>query len=303
MAARMQHHGVLQVVVALPQRHGLWIGSTTAEAVVRRAGGIPYPVGAGDPEQTLKWMRRFDFNLVMSSPSYMTILTRWAEEVGYHRRLDKILLGGERVTEEHRAYFESYWGATVFDSYGSTEMGGAQSISLPGCAGVYLNDLHLFTEIVDPDTDEPAKEGELIFTTLVREAMPLVRYRSGDRVRNVQCSEVLPFRAVQVLDRLDDMIVVGGVNLCASVIADSVHEAVDIESRMRILVDREDLTDLLTLAMETPEATVDIVRHALVEAYPEIEEAIGQGRLRLEVEAGVGLEGQIKGIAVVDRRP
>lgn len=80
LALRVQHRGRLHALIALPMRQGLWIGSAAARNVFRRAGGLPIPVGAGDPEETLRWMRRFEPNVVASFPSYMAVLTDVARE-------------------------------------------------------------------------------------------------------------------------------------------------------------------------------------------------------------------------------
>lgn len=302
LALLVRHETRLKVLVALPMRHGLWIGSGTAPQIVRQAGGIPYPVGAGAPEETLVWMRRFDCNTVMSSPSYMTALTQQAQAEGYQQHLENILVGGEMLTEERISLFHDYWGATVFNSYGLTEIGGAQSISLPTCKGFYVNDLHLYTEIIDPDTGSPADEGELVFTTLTRKAMPLLRYRSGDRARWLECEQELPFRAFEILGRLDDMLIVGGVHLYATVVADAITDAVGGEPRVRIVIDREASIDLVTLLIGTDEAEPNTVRQAFFSAYPEAEDAVNVGRLNLEVKTGIDLGGQIKQLGVEDRR-
>jgi phenylacetate-CoA ligase len=180
---RVGHPGRLWVLIALPIEHGLWIGTPTAIRIVERAGGLPIPVGTADPIKTLQWMGRFEPNVVMSSPSYMTTLTCEAERQGYRIRLDQILLSGEMLSSTHQRYFHEYWGASTSDAYGTTEIGRAQAIALPACTAFSLNDLCLVTEIVDPVTRQAADEGELVFTTLAREGMPLIRYLSGDRAR------------------------------------------------------------------------------------------------------------------------
>ncbi len=302
LALLLRHSGPLQVLVALPMNHGLWIGSGSASPIIHRAGGVPYPVGADDPQETLTWMQRFEFNVVISSPSYMTTLTQRAEKAGYRRSVDKIMLGGEILTEEQKARFQDYWSATILDSYGTTEMGGAQSLMLPGCDAFYLNDLHLYSEIVDPETGQPADEGELVFTTLTREAMPFLRYRSGDRVRWAECEGGLPFRTVQLLGRLDDLLVVGDMNLYGSVVADAVTDIPGAEGRVRIRVEREEMVDRLTLLVEGKEASPEEVRRALFSAYPKARTNVEHGILELEVRTGVDLSGQIKGFKIVDER-
>lgn len=282
--------------------HGLWMGSATAQRVVERAGGLPIPVGADDPQETLKWMQRFEPNVVMSSPSYMTALTREAERAGYRPKLERILLGGEVLTQEQKARFREYWDTVVYDSYGSTEIGGAQTIALPECTAFNMNDLHLVTEIVNPETGAPADEGELVFTTLTREVMPLVRYRSGDRGRWADCPCSLPFSAVQLAGRTDDMFVAGDMNLYGNVIADAVAKVAGTSGRVVLRLDKAELTDRLTVRVEGRGVNADDVRNALFTAYPELRVNTANGNLILEIETDVDLGRQIKALKIVDSR-
>lgn len=301
-ALRVGHSGRLVALIALPMSHGLWMGSATAQRVVERAGGLPIPVGADDPQETLKWMRRFEPNVVMSSPSYLTALTREAERAGYGPKLERILLGGEVLTQEQKTRFREYWGAAVYDSYGSTEIGGAQTIALPECTAFNMNDLRLVTEIVHPETGEPADEGELVFTTLTREAMPLVRYRSGDRGRWADCPCRLPFNAVQLAGRTDDMFVAGDMNLYGNVIADAASKVAGTSGRIALRLDKVELTDRLTVDVEGRGVSADDVRNALFAAYPELRANAANGNLILEIETDVDLRRQIKALKIVDRR-
>lgn len=302
LALRVHHQGRLHALIALPRRHGLWIGSATAESVIRRAGGLPIPVGTGDPQETLEWMRRFEPNVVISAPSYLTALTQAAEDAGYACKLDMIMSGGAMLHEEQQARFETYWGAQVSDGYGMTEIGGAQTLSLPDCDGFHINDFHLVTEIIDPETGEAAAEGELVFTTIRREAMPLLRYRSGDRARWLECSSQIPLPAIQVLGRLDDMIVVGDAHLYGRVIADAVNEIPDSGRHIHIHVDKVGMIDRLTLKVEGEEDIEEAVRDALYSVYPRVRTRVENGQLRVEVTTGADLSDQIKALKVVDER-
>jgi phenylacetate-CoA ligase len=294
--------GRLCALIALPIAHGLWIGAPSAARTVERAGGLPIPVGTGDPAATLRWMRRFEPDVVMSCPSYMTALTRASERGGYRVRLDQILLSGEMLTTDHKRYFHEYWRASISDAYGTTEMGGAQAIAGPECTAFSLNELHLVTEIVDPLTHEPADEGELVFTTLNREAMPLIRYRSGDRARWADCSCGLPVGTMQLLGRVDDMLVAGDMNLFGQVIADRITEVPGATGRVELALDKVELTDRLRVWVEGDGLDPEAIRRALYDAYPELPANIQIGNLILEIETGVDLGDQIKALKIVDRR-
>jgi len=302
VALRVRHAGRMVALIALPQ--GLWMGSGEAQRVVERAGGLALPVGAGDPQEALKAMRRFAPNMVISSPSYMTALTREAERANLKVPLDVILLGGELLTDAHIARFHDYWGAQVYNAYGSTEIGGGQTIALPNCPCLHLNDLHLFTEIVDPQTGKPANEGELVFTTLTREAMPLVRYRMGDRARWSGCHCYLPFGSVLLGGRTDDMVVAGDMNFYGHVIADAIGKVTGATGRVRLEFDKAELTDRLRVNVEGHDANADEVRGKMFATYPELRDATRtrNGNLNLEIETGADLGEQIKAVKIVDRR-
>ena len=301
MAIRIAHAGRLVALVALPIGHGLWIGGASVQRAVERAGGLPLNVGADNPRETIKWMKRFSPNVIFSSPSYMTALTHEAQQVGFHYPLDKIILVGELMTLAHKELFSGYWGAAVFDSYGSTEIGGAQTIALPECSAFHLNDLHLITEIIDPVTDKPANEGELVFTTIRREGMPLVRYRSGDKAIWAECTCWLPLRAIKIKGRTDDMIVAGDMNLFGRVIADAVSTVSGATGRILLTVAKDGLADKLTIKVEGIPCK-ESVQNALMAAYPELAVNTKNGNLSLTIETVIDLGSQIKDLKIIDSR-
>lgn len=301
MAIRTAHTGRLVALIAMPVGHGLWIGGASVQRAVERAGGLPVSVGADNPKETLKWIKRFSPNVIFSSPSYMTALTREAQAAGCHSPIDKIILAGEVLTQEHKELFAGYWQAAVFDSYGSTEIGSAQTIALPECHAFHLNDLHLITEIIDPVSGNPAEEGELVFTTIRREGMPLVRYRSGDRARWAKCGCWLPLKAVSIKGRTDDMIVAGDMNLYGRVIADAVGKVSGTTGRVQLLVEKAGLADKLTVRAEgAPDK--EIVKDALIAAYPQLAVNAENGSLALFIEIVSELGPQIKDLKIMDLR-
>lgn len=301
VALRTAHTGRLVALAALPIGHGLWIGGASVQRAVERAGGLPLNVGADDPAETIRWMKRFSPNVIFSSPSYMTALTREAQRIGYHQSLGKIILAGEMLTAAHKELFTGFWGAAVFDSYGSTEIGGAQTIALPECSAFHLNDLHLITEIIDPVTGKPADEGEMVFTTIRREGMPLVRYRSGDKASWADCTCWLPLKAIKIKGRTDDMIVAGDMNLFGRVIADAVGTVAGATGRIHLTVSKEGLYDKLTLQAEG-KPDKEMVRQALLSAYPELAVNTKNGNLSLVIETAIDLGSQIKDVKIVDVR-
>lgn len=302
VAVRTVHTGNLVALIALPLSHGLWIGSASVQRAVERAGGLSLPVGADDPRETIVWMKRFNPNAIFSSPSYMTALTREAERCGFRPEINTILLAGELLTEEHKQRFSEYWNAEIYDSFGSTEIGSAQTIALPGCKALHLNDLHLITEIISPETGLPAEEGELVFTTIRREGMPLLRYRSGDQARWTQCGCWLPLNAIQFMGRADDMIVAGDMNLFGRVMAEAIAGISGATGRISLEVDKVNLTDKLKIQAEGRGISEETVRQALFAVYPELSVNIGNGNILLAVDVIESLGNQIKDLKIIDRR-
>lgn len=302
VALRFRRPGRLVALIALPMSHGLWIGSAMAQRAIERAGGLPLPVGVDDPQETLHWLKRFEPNLVISSPSYFSVLTRLAERQSFRAAIDRVLLSGEPLSPLQRQVFKSYWHADVLDTYGATELGGGQTIALPGCTAFHLNELSLHTEIIDPDSGTPAEEGELVFTTLTREAMPLVRYRFGDRARWSECGCGLPFRAVRILGRTNHSLVAGDMLFYTDLLSQAVAQVPGASGRLSLIIDKVDLIDRLRVQVEGNGVDEKEVRRCLIGAYPDLPMNLSNGNLLLEIEPDVSLARQLKSVSVRDTR-
>jgi phenylacetate-CoA ligase len=302
LGLRIRHSGRLVALIALPVGYGLWIDSALAPRIVERAGGLPIPTGTDHPEETLRWMERFEPNVVIALPSYLAALTHTAEHAGYRPRLELILVGGEILTEDYRARFTEYWGSPVCNVYGMTEIGGGQLMAVPEFNAFSANDLHLVMEIVDPETGQPADEGELVFTTLGREAMPLLRYRSGDLGRWANTQGWLPLSAVLLTGRADDLLMTGGAHLYGHVMVEAIARIPGASGRVEVRLDRVELTDRLVVRVEGKSIEAEDVRQALFAEYPQMAARIASSMLILEIETDVKLGNQLKGLRVLDTR-
>jgi len=301
LGLRMRFRGPLRALVAMPD--SLWVGAAEGCSVVRRAGGLALPVGIADPAEIVGQMRRFQPTCVITSPSFMVVLTREAQRQNFRLALQGILVSGEPLIPAQQELFRDYWQAPTLNSYGTTEIGGAQTVALPDSDRLYLNGLHLYTEIIDPATGEPAEEGELVFTPLEREAMPLLRYRSGDLARwNREAGHWLPFGSITLGGRLDDLIVVNDLNLYGHILADAAGSAPGATGRMAILVDKADLVDRLTLRIEGSGVRAEDVLQRLLAAYPELRQRIQNRGLVLEIEPDAQLGDQVKAVHLHDAR-
>jgi phenylacetate-CoA ligase len=154
-----------------------------------------------------------------------------------------------------RARLEAAWGMEVFDHPGATEVG-AWGFECIAHAGVHLIESEYVFEVLDPETDEPADEGELVVTNLGRLSNPVIRYRTGDRVRLVSdlcaCGRTFARLAGGVIGRIDDMLIVRGVNLFPSAI-ENVVRGFDGVAEFTIEVYREHEMDEMEIRIEAPD--------------------------------------------------
>jgi phenylacetate-CoA ligase len=290
-------------VIALPQ--GLWIGSQQAQRFVERSGGLALPIGMPRPDIALTLMRRFQPNTLITSPSYLGSLTRAAASADWRSTLRLIITGGEALSEEQRASIATSWGAVVLQTYGMTELGGAQAFALPGCRGLHLNEIHILAEIVDPVTGQRSEHGELVFTTLAREGMPLLRYRSGDLGSCVECGCGLPLRSFAIEGRIGDMFVAGDLNLYGRRIAEALQQVAGATGVVEIVLDKADHVDRLTLRVERragQEVHPIPVREAVLAIYPELRTSLEVGALEMSIEPVERLDLGAKAYRVIDHR-
>jgi phenylacetate-CoA ligase len=204
--------------------YGLFTGALVMHYGAEKVGCLVIPAGPGNSEKQLLLMQDFRSTAVHITPSYALYFATFLESKGIKPRKDlalrKAFVGAEPYTEETRRKIEKALGVEVYNSYGLSEMNG------PGVAfecerqrGMHLWEDHFILEIVDPQTGEPlpdGERGELVLTTLCREAMPILRYRTRD------ITSVIPEpcacgrthrRLARITGRSDDMLIVRGVNI------------------------------------------------------------------------------------------
>jgi len=212
--------------VYFPFSFGLFVGFWAGFEGARALGALAIPGGGQDSVTRLHAMQALGATALVCTPSYALHLVETARE----RRLDPTKLG-VRVTVHAgepgagipavRARIEAGWGARAFDHAGMTEVG-AYGYECAEQAGLHVNESEFIAEVLDPETLTPAPEGELVLTNLGRPGSPVVRYRTGDRVRLTEtpCACGRTFRRLEggILGRLDDMLIIRGVNVFPSAI-------------------------------------------------------------------------------------
>ncbi|MGO9203625.1 MAG: phenylacetate--CoA ligase family protein [Limisphaerales bacterium] len=204
--------------------YGLFTGGLIMHYGAERVGCLVIPVGPGTSERQLMLMQDFGTTAVHILPSYALYFAGFLAQRGVNPRTDLTLrrafVGAEPHTEETRQRIEQALGVDVYNSYGLTEMNGpGVAFECEHKAGLHLWEDHFLLEIIDPAAGEPLPEGqrgELVLTTLRREAMPLIRYRTRD-ITSIIPEPCLCGRTHHRLNRIsgrtDDMLIVRGVNI------------------------------------------------------------------------------------------
>ncbi len=241
--------------------YGLFTGGLGFHYGAERLGLLTIPSGAGNSKRQIQLMRDFSTTVMHIIPSYALRLMDVMTEMGVDPRKDLHLrlayLGAEPYSEEVRRRVEAFYGVTVFNSYGLSEMNG------PGVAFecAYQNGLHIWedaylVEVLDPQTLEPVPDGalgELVLTTLSREGMPLIRYRTKDLTRilpgNCPCGRVHR-RLDRIQGRSDDMFILKGVNIFPIQVEQVLMGIPEVGNNYRIVLDRRDNVDVMTVEVE-----------------------------------------------------
>ncbi len=267
VAGGARYHDVAQIAF----EYGLTTGAFGMHAGLERVGVTVIPASIGNTIRQLQIMRDFETTVLVGTPSYVMHLTDVALESGYDFKDLKLrvgLLGSEPWTNQLRARLEERTGMSACDIYGLSEViGPGVSFECWNKDGLHINEDHLLVEVVDPETGEPVpegKEGELVFTSLTKEAVPVIRYRSGDLAgisyRPCACGRTFA-RHSKVYARTDDMFVIRGVNVYPASIEAVLLDIEKAEPHYQVILYREGSLDQIEVQMEVaPSFFSDAVR-------------------------------------------
>ena len=241
--------------------YGLFTGGLGFHYGAEKIGALVIPAGAGNSKRQIQLIRDFDTTAIHIIPSYALHLSTVFTETGVDPRRDTKLkiafLGAEPHSEKMRQKIEEFYGFKGFNSYGLSEMNGpGMAFECPEQQGMHIWEDNYIVEIIDPvtlKTIPEGEEGELVATTLLREGMPILRYRTKDLTRIIPgpCPCGRTHRRIErIKGRTDDMMILKGVNVFPIQIEKKLMEIPGVGVNFLIILDRTDYTDQMTVKVE-----------------------------------------------------
>ena len=263
MAAGGTNEDVCQVSYG----YGLFTGGPGLNGGSHKVGCLTIPTSSGNTDRQIMFIMDLQATILCCTPSYAAYIGERMKELGYGPDdipLKAGIFGAEAWSEEMRCDIENTLGIKAYDIYGLTELSGpGVSFECSAQAGMHINEDHFIAEIIDPDTGEVLPEGtqgELVFTSVDKEAFPLIRYRTRDicTLTREKCScGRTHVRMTKPKGRTDDMLIIRGVNVFPSQI-ETVLLNHGYAANYQIIVDRVNNTDTLDVQVEmTPEMFTD----------------------------------------------
>ena len=261
--------GTKKDVCQVAYGYGLFTGGPGLNGGSHKVGCLTLPLSSGNTERQIQFMNDLQATILCCTPSYAAYIGETLKEQGYKPEdipLKAGICGAEPWTEEMRRGIEATLGIKAYDIYGLTETTGpGVSFECSEQTGMHVNEDHFFAEIIDPETGEVLPEGEkgeLVFTSLDKEAFPLLRYRTRDICvlsrKKCSCGRTL-IKMAKPMGRTDDMLIIRGVNVFPSQI-ETVLLKEGYEPNYQIIVDRVKNNDTFDVNVEmTPERFTDKV--------------------------------------------
>jgi phenylacetate-CoA ligase len=297
--------------------YGLFTGGLGTHYGAEKLGASVIPVSGGNTKKQIVIMRDFGPSILTATPSYTLHLAEVAQEMGISFKDLKLkfgIFGAEPWSENMRQEIEQKLNITAVDIYGLSEIMG------PGIAiecheakkGLHVFEDHFIPEIIDPETGETlpyGETGELVFTTITKEAFPAIRYRTRDitslNVEPCICGRT-HIRMDRVSGRTDDMLIIRGVNVFPSQIESVLIEIDEVEPHYQLIVDREGTLDTLTVLVEVGESLfsdeVKVLQDVERKISKNIKEYLGVSAKVKLVEPKAIARSQGKAVRVIDNR-
>jgi len=240
--------------------YGMFTGGWGMHYGIERIGATIIPAGSGNTERHIMMMQDFGTTVLVSTPSYALYLAEMGAGMGVSFKdlpLRLGLFGGEPVSAAAKREIEARLGISATDNYGLSEVMGPGISGECECeCGLHIAEDHVFWEVVDPDSGEPVpdgEQGELVLTSLTKEAFPVLRYRTHDlttvTTERCECGRTMA-RMSRVRSRTDDMLIIRGVNVFPSQIEDVIFRIEGVRPHYLIIVDRKHGLDDLEVRLE-----------------------------------------------------
>lgn len=252
--------GTKDDIIQVAYGYGLFTGGLGAHQGATEIGATVIPMSSGNTQRQIIMMKELGATMLCCTPSYATYLAETIHEMGIkpeELKLKSGCFGAEPWTEEMRQHLEDLLDFDALDIYGLTEIGG------PGVAfecmekhGMHINEDHVLAEIIDPVTEEPLPDdtpGELVFTTLTKTGVPMIRYRTHDicTLHHGTCAcGRTTVKMSRITGRTDDMLVIRGVNVFPSQIEAVLMGVKEASAHYMLVVDRVNSQDKLTVQVE-----------------------------------------------------
>ena len=252
--------GTKDDIIQIAYGYGLFTGGLGAHQGATEIGATVIPMSSGNTQRQIIMMKELGTTMLCCTPSYATYLAETIHEMGIkpeELKLKSGCFGAEPWTEEMRQHLEELLDFDALDIYGLTEIGG------PGVAfecmekhGMHINEDHVLAEIIDPITEEPLPDdtpGELVFTTLTKTGVPMIRYRTHDicTLHHGTCAcGRTTVKMSRITGRTDDMLVIRGVNVFPSQIEAVLMGVKETSAHYMLVVDRVNSQDKLTVQVE-----------------------------------------------------
>ncbi|WP_135612543.1 phenylacetate--CoA ligase family protein [Methanococcoides sp. AM1] len=244
--------------------YGLFTGGLGMHYGSEEAGCTVLPTSSGNTDRQIELMQDLGSTVIACTPSYLLFMIEAARDAGISFQDDTKLrvgvLGAEPWSEEMRKRIEDSTGIKAYDIFGTSELSGPLFTECQSQNGIHIWADQFLVEVINPDTGEPVangERGELVITTLVKEALPLIRYRIGDiTVLNwdeCKCGRTHP-RIMRVLGRADDMLIVRGINVFPGQVESVLMDIPEVGEHFMIIVDRVNELDIMKVQIEMNDA-------------------------------------------------
>ncbi|MGI6225571.1 MAG: phenylacetate--CoA ligase family protein [Peptococcales bacterium] len=291
MSAGAQKHDVIQNAYG----YGLFTGGLGVHYGAEKLGASIIPISGGNTRRQVMIMQDYGSTVLTCTPSYALYIAEVAHEMGLKPgdvKLKAGIFGAEPWSENMRKEIENKLGIKAFDIYGLSEIiGPGVAVECQCQDGLHVAEDHFLVEVIDPHTGEVLPEGErgeLVFTSLTKEALPIIRYRTGDisRIINEKCEcGRTSVRIGRIEGRTDDMLIIRGVNVFPSQIEHVLLNIGEVEPHYQLIVNREGQLDNLEVHVEvTEEIVFDEVKKL---------EALAR-KIRSEIESLLGVTVKVK---------